>query len=54
MHFNDNKLIKLEYMNNLLDGDKLLESSEVHSSNKPQEIKIKASATIKSTFDQLS
>jgi hypothetical protein len=54
MHFNDNKLIKLEYMANLLDGDKLMEATEVSNSNKPQEIKIKASATVKNTFDQLS
>ncbi|CAD8051402.1 unnamed protein product [Paramecium sonneborni] len=54
MHFNEKKLIKIEFMSNLLESDKLLESKEIEISNKPQEIKLKASATIKSTFDSLS
>ncbi|CAD8159292.1 unnamed protein product [Paramecium octaurelia] len=54
MHFNESKLVKIEFLPNLLESDKLLESKEMEMSNKPQEIKLKASATIKSTFDSLS
>mgnify|MGYP001807983329 CR=1 FL=1 len=54
MHFNENKLIKIEFMPNLLESDKLLESKDMNTSNRPQEAKIKSSATIKSAFDSLS
>lgn len=35
MHFNENKLVKMEYLPNLLESDKLLELKEIDISNKP-------------------
>lgn len=35
MHFNENKLVKIEFLSNLLESDKLLESKEIEISNKP-------------------
>ena len=35
MHFNESKLVKIEFLPNLLESDKLLESNEIDISNKP-------------------